>query len=396
MSIYNKKTIKFITYDGILEPIGDSQVLSYLKYISKTHYIKLLSYEKKNDLKNIKNIKIKKKYLKKLNIEWKILKYHDYLSFISTLHNIINGYIDNIIDLIKRKIDIFHIRGPLPGLLIIPFLYFFNIKFIFDMRGFWADEKVDRLGWEKNSIIYKFFKKIEKILLLKSNSVVCLTKDSKKILIDNYKIDKNKITIIPTCVDLDYYKFKEKRNKKNINFCHLGSLESAYNIEKIINFFNSLLKFNKKIKIFFYTNQNPKKLNYLMKKYNIPKKNYTIENLDKKKLINKLKYIDIGIFCCNKNFSIKGSFPTKIGEFLASGIPIICNNFNKEVFDLIIKNKVGIINEFEDQNYSIVFKKIKKMINSKKINSTSRKICEEKLSIEIGSKKFLRIYKSIL
>ena len=36
------------------------------------------------------------------------------------------------------------------------------------------------------------------------------------------------------------------------------------------------------------------------------------------------------------------------------------------------------------------------MINSKKINSTSRKICEEKLSIEIGSKKFLRIYKSIL
>ena len=125
------------------------------------------------------------------------------------------------------------------------------------MRGFWADEKVDRLGWKKNSIVYKFFKKIEKILLLKSNSVVCLTKDSKKILIDNYKIDKNKITIIPTCVDLDYYKFKEKRNKKNINFCHLGSLESAYNIEKIINFFNSLLKFNKKIKIFFYTNQNP-------------------------------------------------------------------------------------------------------------------------------------------
>ena len=182
MSIYNKKTIKFITYDGILEPIGDSQVLSYLKYISKTHYIKLLSYEKKNDLNNIKNLNIKKNYLKKLNIEWKILKYHDYLSFISTLHNIINGYIDNLIDLIKNKIDIFHIRGPLPGLLVITFLYFFNIKFIFDMRGFWADEKVDRLGWKKNSIVYKFFKKIEKILLVKSNSVVCLTKDSKKYL----------------------------------------------------------------------------------------------------------------------------------------------------------------------------------------------------------------------
>ncbi len=396
MIINNKKTIKFITYDGILEPIGDSQVLSYLKYISKDYSIKLLSYEKKNDLKNIKNLNTKKNYLKKLNVEWKILKYHDYLSFISTLHNIVNGYIDNSIDLIKKKINIFHIRGPLPGLLIIPFLYFCNIKFIFDMRGFWADEKVDRLGWAKNGFVYKFFKKIEKILLVKSNSVVCLTKDSKTILINNYKIDKNKITTIPTCVDLDYYKFKKKKYQKNINFCHLGSLESAYNVEKVIIFFNSLLKINNKINIFFYTNQNPQKLNYLIKKYNIPKKNYTIENLDKRKLISKLQYIDIGIFCCNKNFSIKGSYPTKIGEFLACGIPIICNNFNKEVFDLIVKNKIGIINEFKDQNYSIVLKKIKKMINSKKINSISRKICEEKLSIEKGTEKFLRIYKNII
>ena len=85
-------------------------------------------------------------------IKWKIFKYYNYVKFLGTLHNIINGIIDNFFDIAFNKIDFFHIRSHIPGITIIPLMPIFNIKFIFDMRGFWVDEKVDRLGWNKKGI----------------------------------------------------------------------------------------------------------------------------------------------------------------------------------------------------------------------------------------------------
>ena len=45
--------VLYITYDGILEPLGQSQVLNYLEKLSKDHEITLMSFEKKQDTKNI-------------------------------------------------------------------------------------------------------------------------------------------------------------------------------------------------------------------------------------------------------------------------------------------------------------------------------------------------------
>ena len=391
MTIISKKKVKFISYDGILEPIGDSQVLSYAKTLSKKYSIKILSFEKKININNKTKITNKINELRKFDIKWKMLKYHNYTIILGTLHNLFNGILDNLIDIMFNKINFYHIRGPIPGISIIPFIKIFKIKFIFDMRGFWADEKVDRLGWNKKNILYLFFKKIEKILLNSSKFIVCFTSDAKKILINEYLIKKEKIFIIPTCVDTDIYKFKIKSKKNNVNFCHLGSIESAYNIEKLLKLFSFFLTIDPQINLIFYTNQNSKKLKEQILKYKIPKKNCIVISLNKKTLIKKLNNIDIGIFFCNNNFSIKGSYPTKIGEYLSCGVPIMCNNFNEEINNLIIENKIGIISDFDSNNFFQIFNKIKTFLNNK-IRIKCRKIAEEKLSLKLGSNKFLYIY----
>jgi len=43
------KRVLYISYDGLMEPLGESQVLSYLKGLSKSYQIYLLSFEKKQD-----------------------------------------------------------------------------------------------------------------------------------------------------------------------------------------------------------------------------------------------------------------------------------------------------------------------------------------------------------
>ena len=44
------KGVLYISYDGMLEPLGKSQVLGYLKLLAKNRRIVLVSFEKPSDL----------------------------------------------------------------------------------------------------------------------------------------------------------------------------------------------------------------------------------------------------------------------------------------------------------------------------------------------------------
>ena len=50
--------IYFLSYDGILNPLGYSQILQYVKILSTIGKVKLITFEKIEDLKN-KNLKNK-------------------------------------------------------------------------------------------------------------------------------------------------------------------------------------------------------------------------------------------------------------------------------------------------------------------------------------------------
>ena len=55
ISIVNKKAnITYLTRNGLLEPLGQSQVMSYLRGLSNHYRITLITYEKSKDLLNTK------------------------------------------------------------------------------------------------------------------------------------------------------------------------------------------------------------------------------------------------------------------------------------------------------------------------------------------------------
>ena len=54
--------------------------------------------------------------------------------------------------------------------------------------------------------------------------------------------------------------------------------------------------------------------------------------------------------------------PTKIGEAFACGVPIVCNAFNKDIRSIIEKNNCGLILNFNELEYSDLFKKFESEI----------------------------------
>ena len=62
--------ILYITYDGLLEPLGQSQVLAYQERLAKDFDIILLSFEKTADLNNNELLHSMQERISKTSITW--------------------------------------------------------------------------------------------------------------------------------------------------------------------------------------------------------------------------------------------------------------------------------------------------------------------------------------
>ena len=143
----------------------------------------------------------------------------------------------------------------------------FNFKLIFDMRGLWADEKHDRLGWSKKSYKYRFFKQLESYLLTKSSKILTLTNGLKKMLMESKKIPENKIAVIRTCADPKEFFPIEGNKKGSLTIGCLGSIDTAYSFEEIVKFFYNFLKFHDNSILKILSKLNGEELFVLLKKY---------------------------------------------------------------------------------------------------------------------------------
>ena len=65
-----------------------------------------------------------------------------------------------------QSIDLIHCRSYITSIVALKIKIKYNIPFIFDMRGFYADERVDGKIWNKSNFIFKnvynYFKRKEK------------------------------------------------------------------------------------------------------------------------------------------------------------------------------------------------------------------------------------------
>jgi len=154
--------VLYVSYDGILEPLGQSQVLSYLEGLSNERIIHLISFEKLSDKKNQFLYNQVSERIKKANIHWHPLIYHKRPTALATLWDVLNATILGFWLVLRYRLRIVHARSYVPSITALLLKKFLGTRYIFDMRGFWADERIDGGIWNKSSYLYKISKRGKK------------------------------------------------------------------------------------------------------------------------------------------------------------------------------------------------------------------------------------------
>ena len=389
--------VLYISIDGIMEPLGYSQVFKYLEGLSQNYSVNLISFEKKTDLANLNRLNVIIKKCNSHDISWCRLKYRSGFYGLGKLMNIGNLILVPIYIFLTKKVCLVHIRSYLPGIVIPILKLLFRFKLIFDMRGFWADEKHDRLHWSKKSLKYKFFKYLESYLLQISDQIITLTNSSKDIITKKFNVSAALIEVIPTCVDFNEFKRVETISTHNpIIIGYLGSVDTAYDFPKFC-FLISQMQGHRRhmITLKVLTNQSYDHVLQLIPPQLLPKIELEVKFVDRENLSKEISSFSLLGFCLKENFSIHASMPTKIAETLACGIPIVCNGFNQDIKNIIGEHKVGLIYNFSDRLTAEQSNRLIYLIQDPDTAPRCLRVAEEYFSLEKGTSAYSNLYSKL-
>lgn len=398
--------ILYISYDGMTDPLGQSQVLPYLFGLSnKDLTIHLISFEKSTFLDDIPRIK---ELCERNGVVWHPQNYTKKPPLISTLRDIRQMY-KVAFDLHKTvDFDIVHCRSYIPAI-VGRSLQKKGLKLVFDMRGFWADERVEGGIWKEDHPIFKkayqYFKKKEIEFFNAADAVVSLTHKGKSEIEswDNLP-NLSQITVIPCCADLDHFrkdkiekhKMEEIKNQLGIKeedfvLGYVGSIGTWYMLPEMLDYY-AVLRTQKSSSKFLFLSREPKeRIIKLAKEKGIPENEIIIKGSSHKEVPTYISIFDFSIFFIRPTFSKKASSPTKQGELMALGIPIICNAGVGDT-DLIIKEaNAGIVLEnLNEESYKACH------LNPEDYDKAEIRAGAEKwYSLKNGVEKYFEIYEKL-
>lgn len=398
------KKVLYISLTGMTEALGESQVLEYLIELSKNNKIFLISFEreyKENDLARIKEI------TSKYNISWNYFQYSNKYGIFSSLSQILKVLFEGKKIIKNNNIQILHARSFIPGLIGGILKYFYDLKLVYDIRGFSIDEKLDRGRLKEHSVLFKVLKNIDNYLYKKSDHIVTLTHKAKEIIIDSLNIDKNMITVIPTCANKKLFtilkkdenkKFKDDLGfwEKDIIFIHTGTVSGWYDFDSELLIMKKLMEYNENIKLLILNKNEKDFIDNSLTKYDINREKVLITSSDFSNVYKYLNISDYAIFFIKPSFSKQASAPTKFAENIACFLPSITNKNVGDMEYYINKYETGILFDLNDFNVDTIAAKVIKDLDKQYSKELFDELFNEHFDKKNAIIKYEKIYKELI
>jgi len=404
------KHVLYLSYDGMTDPLGQSQVLPYIIGLSKKGFrFHLISFEKPDRFAKLKDDI--QALCDKNDIAWYPTIYTKKPPLLSTLYDVWR----------MRKLSfelnkthffsIVHCRSYLSAMVGLAMKKKFNTKFLFDMRGFWADERIDGKIWSLSNpvfkLVYNFFKCKERQFFLESDYVISLTQNGKDEICSWHGFNQleRKIQVIPCCADLTKFdptkiadpkktelQLKLKIDSNQFVLGYVGSIGTWYMLDEMLLLFKSLLSKKQDAIFLFVSGDDPNEILKKASELAISADSIRVQSAKHDEVATYISLFSASVFFIRPTYSKKASSPTKQGELMSMGIPIVCNAGVGDTDKVIQNYQAGIVldqlnnNEFDKVNWdTIPFDKTKAQFGA-----------AEFYGLENGVANYLKVYQKLL
>ena len=387
-----------------------TQVVPYLRELAATGIdLTLLTFEPKKPGWSSAERQLWRERLAKQGIRWISLRYHKFPSLPATVYDILLGNLASFCLVVKHRIDVIHARGHVPTAMALLPRRLGLANLIFDIRGFMPEEYVDAGVWPADGLLYRITKAVEHRLLVGSDAFVVLTSRAREILFPGSSTTDSMgrpVEVIPCCVDME--RFGEAtltvrdsvRKTLNVDGRHVlaytGALGGWYLSSEMAEFIALAHERDPKIfgLVLTQSGLEAESFRRCLEHLGLSNGDYWLGAVPPNEVPNYLTAADFAFCFIKPGYSKMSSSPTKVGEFLASGLPVICNVGVGDIDELLLENRVGVlVDRFDRQSYSRALDALDELVSDVSLHQRCRAVARQYLDLEaIGSKRYHSLY----
>jgi glycosyltransferase involved in cell wall biosynthesis len=204
--------------------------------------------------------------------------------------------------------------------------------------------------------VYSYFKKKEKRFFIESDAIVSLTHKGKEVIEKEFAISGDKIKVIPCCADLNLFdrskivesELADLRTNHGIEentkiLGYVGSIGTWYMLPEMLDFFKILRSKDPSWRFLIVSGETPQSIYSKASEKEIEQESLIITSCLHKEVPKYIRLFDLSVFFIRPSFSKQASSPTKQGELMAMGIPIVCNAGVGDTDLVIDKYKAGAV-----------------------------------------------------
>jgi glycosyltransferase involved in cell wall biosynthesis len=397
-----KPGVLYVSYDGMLEPLGQSQVLAYLCRLTDERRIHLISFEKPADWANVAERTRVTRCIAAAGIVWHPLRYHKRPTALATTWDIACGTVLGLWLVFSYKLRVVHARSYVSSVMALVVKKVAGVKYVFDMRGFWADEKVDGGSWPRNGLMYKIAKKFERHFFLAADHVVSLT-NAGIFEITRFEYLQGHLppmTVIPTCADLvQFTPFQRPdRDYEDGGFVlgYVGSVGTYYMFDEVLACFVELLRLRPKARLLIVNRGQHEFIRQCLDVVGVPVAAVELISATHAEVPTQMVRMDAGVFFIKPIFSKQASAPTKLAEFLGCGIPCLSNAGVGDMAEVLEGEEVGVaLTSFDAASLQVGLTRIMRLVADPCTRLRCVGAAQRHYSLDEGVARYREIYEQV-
>lgn len=376
-------SILFLSYTGLLEPLGASQVLPYVRGLSHLgHKIAILSFEK-SEYSTEERIRLSDD-LSSENIAWRLCRYHKRPSMAATLYDVIMGIRHSIGMIRRHNITLVHARGHVPALIAEILKKLTGIPYLFDHRGIMADEFADAGIWRRGGILYRMTDFCESWFIRHAVAVVVLTHALANELVDQVR----RLAVIPCAVDIQRFQPAEQADSRPFDLVYAGSWTGLYLSDTMLRFFEAYRRIRKHASMLVVTRSPTDSAN--------ERQSVTFRHARSDEMPFILRTARAGLSLRRPGRAQMAASPVKVGEYLASGLPFVSTAGVGDIDSLIMSRRVGVLlHDLDDTALNRAAHELIQLTDSPDTAVNCRRVAEEHFALPLAIARYDGLYREI-
>ncbi|HHJ13129.1 MAG TPA: glycosyltransferase [Gammaproteobacteria bacterium] len=389
----------YLTRNGLLEPLGQSQVMAYLRGLAKDHKITLITYEKDEDRADAARMARAREECVALGIRWLPQRFRPQPKIIAPAFSMLRMVWLTRREVRRGDVRLIHARSYIPAAVAWVVGRLTGVPFIFDMRALWPEELITAGRLRRGSLIHRAIVEAERACLRDAAAVVSLTHTAVDHLRTAYvtELADQRIAVIPTCADLERFVPAVTAPKSMVIGCLGTVLSGWFRIDWLSAFLRVAAGKSPDARFDITTRDNPMGVQETLGLDPVVADRVFIVPATPEEVPAILQRQTASVMFFTDGLAKLGSSPTRMGEILGCGIPVVANDGVGDVARIIRNYNVGVL--AEDGGPAAMaeaWDALMQLLEDPELSARCRCAAEEVFSLESGIAAYRRLYRDIL